>query len=76
MSCGCGCGGSGAGIYNGSPPAWRSTGPEDGAGAGCAGRNGVGQPGRHPGGGRGRGLPWWIWIVVALVGYRLLKGSA
>jgi len=72
-SCGGGCGGSGPGAYHG-PTSWRSTQVEPGAG--CKGAQ-LGQPGRAPGrASSGHGFPWWIWILVALVGYRLLKGGA
>lgn len=70
MSCGCGCNGAG----NQGPPSWTQTGPEDGAGVGAGGAGQGLQPGRAPGG-AGGSWPLWVWIVVALVGFRLLKGG-
>lgn len=80
MSCSCGgsCGGEGPGAIHG-PPAWKQTTADscqpNGSGGGP---NGVGkglQPGRAPRSMRGDAWPWWLWIVIALVGYRLLKGG-
>lgn len=75
MSCSCGgaCGGGGHGGNGGPPPAWRQTQLD----AGVEGQGGqLAQPGRAPGReASGHGFPWWVWLVIALVGYRLLKGG-
>jgi len=81
MSYGCGgaCGGAfGGGGPGGAPPAWRQTTVDEGVPrGGCGGGAGAGgQPGRAPASMRDHSCPWWVWIVVAIAAWQVLKGAA
>jgi hypothetical protein len=72
MSCGCDRG-------KGQRPSWSQTTVDAGV-TSCGGPGPLGQPGRAPASMVGcascaRGAPWWLWLLVALVAWRLLKGG-
>jgi hypothetical protein len=84
VSCACGGGCSGcSSSWPSSPPfsgtpQWRHVELLPPGGVPPLGAPGSGQPDRAPAAlvAADDGWPWWVWLLVALVGYQLLKGGS
>jgi hypothetical protein len=71
--CGSGCSGGGPGPYRAPIVGWRDAGAAF-PGMGVEAEAGPGQPGRAPAGAAGgRDVPWWAWLLIALLAFQLIK---